>query len=66
MAEATERPSPRAGPMQPKPVVMPAVAMDTIATMVALSIGSPSYHLSTKHDSALAGPQLQAWVWIHV
>jgi hypothetical protein len=32
--------------MQPKPVVMPAVAMDTTATMVALSIGNPSYYWS--------------------
>src|ERR1035438_2886994 len=46
MAEATERPSPSAGPMQPKLVVMPAVAIDTTATMVALSIGSPSYDRS--------------------
>src|SRR5271170_1760913 len=42
-AVATARPSPSAGHMQPMPVVMPAVAIDTTATTVTLSIRSPFY-----------------------
>src|ERR1700691_3837918 len=40
-AVATARPSPSAGHMQPTPIVRPAVAIETIATSVLLSIGSP-------------------------
>src|SRR3989339_999216 len=37
-AVATARPSPSAGAMVPKPVVMPAMTMDATAMMVMLSI----------------------------
>src|ERR1700685_2847339 len=37
-AVATARPSPSAGPMQPKPVVRPAVAIEATAMRVMLSI----------------------------
>src|SRR5271155_5072549 len=40
-AVATARPSPRAGHMQPMPVVRPAVAIDATAMRVLLSMGSP-------------------------
>src|SRR4030042_4203804 len=40
-AVATAFPSPSAGAMVPKPVVMPAVTMDATAIIVMLSIGSP-------------------------
>src|SRR5580658_1703366 len=40
-AVATARPSPSAGHMQPTPMVRPAVAIETIATSVLLSIRSP-------------------------
>src|SRR5271168_5113164 len=40
-AVATARPSPSAGHIQPRPMVRPAVAIDTIAMRVLLSIGSP-------------------------
>src|ERR1700691_1376908 len=40
-AVATERPSPNAGPMQPKPVVRPAVTIEAIAMRVMLSIECP-------------------------
>src|SRR5450432_2596779 len=41
-AIATARPSPRAGPMQPIPMVMPAVTIDARAMRVVLSIGNSS------------------------
>jgi hypothetical protein len=37
-AAATDRPSPRAGAMVPKPVVMPAMTMDATAMIDMLSI----------------------------
>src|ERR1700677_4566377 len=40
-AVATDRPSARAGPIVPKPVVMPAMTIDATAIVVMLSIGSP-------------------------
>src|SRR5580693_3122452 len=40
-AVATARPSPSAGPMQPKPVVSPAVAIEAAAMMVLLSMVGP-------------------------
>src|ERR1700722_4277969 len=40
-AVATARPSPRAGHMQPMPVVRPAVAIEVTAMRVLLSIRSP-------------------------
>src|ERR1035438_2780301 len=40
-AVATARPSPRAGHMQPMPVVRPAVAIEATATIVLLSMGGP-------------------------
>src|SRR4030042_6993344 len=40
-AVATALPSARAGPIVPKPVVMPAVTIDATAIIVMLSIGSP-------------------------
>src|ERR1700689_4061653 len=38
-AMATARPSPSAGPMQPMPMVMPAVTIDASAMTVMLSMG---------------------------
>src|SRR5471030_613752 len=38
-AVATARPSANAGPMQPKPVVRPAMAIEATAMMVMLSMG---------------------------
>src|SRR5271154_2150454 len=40
-AVATARPSPSAGHIEPMPIVRPDVAIDTKATRVLLSIGSP-------------------------
>src|SRR5664279_2633857 len=40
-AVATARPSASAGPMQPKPVVRPAMTIDATATIVILSMVSP-------------------------
>src|ERR1700675_1292342 len=40
-AVATARPSPSAGHIQPRPMVRPAVAIDTIAMRVLLSIRNP-------------------------
>ena len=44
-AVAKARPSPRAGHIQPMPVVMPAVAIDTTATTVTLSIRDPLWSM---------------------
>ena len=44
-AVATARPSPSAGHIQPMPVVMPAVAIDTTATTVTLSIRDPLWSM---------------------
>jgi hypothetical protein len=41
MAAATALPSPRAGPMQPKPVVTPAVMIETKAMRALLSMENP-------------------------
>jgi hypothetical protein len=41
-AVATALPSANAGPMQPNPVVRPAMAIDTTAMIVVLSIVSPA------------------------
>src|ERR1035441_1222765 len=54
-AVATARPSPSAGHIQPMPVVMPALAIDTTATTVTLSIRSPCLSLMLRFQNLRVG-----------